>query len=76
MSRSSKLGAVSLVFFALIFISAGLIRHPDLPVLLCAWFSILFGLLAVKGGSKWWLAVPCFVAALVAVAFYFGIQAT
>jgi hypothetical protein len=70
-SRSSKLGIVSLVFFALIFVGL----RSDMVAMVCAWFSALFGLLAVRGGSKWWLAVPCTVVVLMTGLLYVGFTA-
>jgi hypothetical protein len=71
MTRSNKLGCVSVVFFLLIFACA----RFELGLVLCAFFAILFGILAAVNGQKWWLVVSVIVAALVGVMLWAGFTA-
>ena len=72
MVRSQKLGLASAGFAVLMLIGL----RSDLVIVLSAWFAILFGCLAAKEGSRWWLAVPSVVTILIGVMMWAAFTAS
>lgn len=72
MTRATKLGITSTIFLTLML----LCLRSDLMIVLCGFFSILFGILASTNGSKRWLAVPLLTAGLLGVFLWAGFTAS
>jgi hypothetical protein len=71
MTRSRKLGIVSLVLLVSIFVPP----FPDWrqPINFASvGVSVVLGLLAAQQGSKWWLVIPCVIVVGFAVVMYFA----
>ena len=69
MTRATKAGIASLVFFASIFIPP--YREWRAPIsLACAVMSCVLGLLAAASSTKWWLMVPVSIVAGFALDLY------
>ena len=70
-NRSAKLGVASLVLLG--GSCAFTMLRVDLPFgFALAVISFVLGLLAAQNGNKWWLVVPCLIAAVIAVLLYIG----
>jgi hypothetical protein len=73
MTISSKLGVASLFLLAGSVLTSGL----ELPIsFAAAVITLVLGLFAAQSGSKWWLAVPFSVVAMLGLFFVVGWQAS
>ncbi len=69
MKRSTKIGIISAVLFASIFIPP--YREWRAPIsIACAILSCVLGALASTSGRKWWLVIPASIVAGFALDLY------
>jgi hypothetical protein len=74
MSHSTKLGIASLAMLGLSVVLAAL--APEVPLAFVAGFlACIFGASAAQHGTKWWLAIPSLLIALLLLMLYAGSHA-